>query len=129
MPTNSKNQKNPTSKKLNEIKYDTEAVNKILAENEALKKEVAALKAIKSRGDHEIIVDGTTYRINFNEMLKYFDLAASYSGKQPQYMGPQGTWSALARILGLITDEKDSEAYHAGNEKARTLLLQFRGAH
>jgi len=102
-------------------------INTLQKEITALKKENAALKK-SGRGDHEIIHDGESYFINFEEMLKYFDLAANQSMRQNQFMGPQGSWQALAKILGLIKDDTDSEQYHAGNEKARQLLLKYRGA-
>jgi len=102
-------------------------INTLQKEITALKKENAALKK-SGRGDHEIIVDGEHYHINYNAMLDYFDRAASGSMRQNQFMGPQGSWQALAKILGFVTDEKDSKQYHDGNEKARQLLLQFRGA-
>ncbi len=106
-----------------------DGLKKKIKELEAENKELLILKTPPTRGDHEIIHDGEHYFINYNELIKYFDMAASYSGKQPQFYGPQGTWSALAKILGFIKDEKNSEEYHAGIEKSRQLLLKFRGAH
>ena len=101
-------------------------------ELEGLRKQIKDLQSeiakLKNRGDHEIIVDGEHYHINYNAMLDYFDRAASGSMRQNQFMGPQGSWQALAKILGLIKDDTDSEQYHAGNEKARQLLLKYRGA-
>ena len=120
MSTNLKNQK---SKKLSEIKYDTETVNKILAENEALKKKVAALEQIKSRGDHEIIVDGVTFRVNFAELMTWFDNIARGSIRQPGLYGAVGAHNAVAKILSL----GEGEQFHEGVEKARQLLLCYAG--
>jgi len=116
MPTNLKN------KVTDSAKLELEGLEKEVSK---LKKEIAELK---KRGDHEIIIDGVSYFINFNEMLRYFDAAASGGIRQNQFVGAQGSHYALAKILGLLENEKDSEEYHAGKEKARTLLLKYRGA-
>ena len=107
---------------------EVEALKKKVKELEAENKELLILKTPPTRGDHEIIVDGEHYFINYPEMVKFFDAVASGGIRQPQYYGAQGAWFALAKILGFIKNEKDSEEYHAGIEKARQILLKFRGA-
>ncbi len=126
------------SKELNKVEYNTAEVLKLVDEVETLKKkikeleaenrELLILKTPATRGDHEIIVGNEHFFINYPEMVKFFDAVASGGIRQPQYFGSQGAWYALAKILSFVGDEKDSEAYHAGIEKARQILLKFRGA-
>jgi len=111
MPANLK------EKVTNSVKLELEGLEK---ENAKLKKEVAELK---KRGDHEIIVDGEHYFVNFKELLDTFDHIARGSIRQPGLHGAVGAHNSVAKILSLGEGDK----FHEGVQRAQQLLLKYAG--